>query len=51
MIVAGIIAILIAWLTGIGVLYTIGLILIVIGVVLLIAGSVGHPVGGRRHYY
>jgi hypothetical protein len=26
-------------------------VLIVVGAVLWIAGSVGHEVGGRRHYY
>ncbi|MFB7876183.1 MULTISPECIES: DUF6131 family protein [unclassified Nocardia] len=36
---------------GISLLSTIGVVLLVIGVVLLLAGSVGRPVGGRRHYY
>ena len=30
---------------------TIGIILLVIGVVLAILGSAGRPVGGRRHYF
>ncbi|WP_280348690.1 DUF6131 family protein [Nocardia neocaledoniensis] len=36
---------------GISLLSTIGVILLVIGVVLALAGSVGRPVGGRRHYF
>jgi hypothetical protein len=30
---------------------TIGWVLLVIGVVLLILGQVGRPVGGRRYWY
>jgi membrane-bound ClpP family serine protease len=33
------------------VLQTIGVVLLVIGAVLWIAGSVGRPVGGRRYWY
>src|SRR5215475_9987095 len=33
------------------VLWVIGVILTVVGAVLWIAGSVGHEVGGRRHYW
>jgi hypothetical protein len=29
----------------------IGLVLLIVGAVLWIAGSVGHEIGGRRHYY
>ena len=33
------------------VLITIGIIVLLIGVILAILGSVGHAVGGRRHYF
>jgi Family of unknown function (DUF6131) len=36
---------------GIGILTTIGLILLVLGVVLALAGAAGHPIGDRRHYF
>jgi Family of unknown function (DUF6131) len=32
-------------------LWTLGIIVLLIGLVLLILGSVGHAVGGRRWYY
>ncbi len=51
MIVAGIVLLLLGLLLGVGILYTIGIILIVIGAVLWIVGSTGRAVGGRRHYY
>jgi len=33
------------------VLWGIGILLILVGIVLAVLGSVGHAVGGRRHYY
>ena len=51
MIVLGLILLLLGVLLGIGILYTIGLVLIVIGAVLWILGSMQRGVGGRRHYW
>ena len=51
MIVAGIVLLLLGLLLGVGILYTIGIILIVVGAVLWVIGSTGRAVGGRRHYY
>ncbi|MFI9776744.1 DUF6131 family protein [Streptomyces sp. NBC_01003] len=51
MIILGVILLVIGLLAGIGILWTIGGILVIIGVVLWILGSVGHAVGGRRHYW
>ncbi len=51
MIIAGIVLLLLGLLLGVGILYTIGIILIVIGAVLWIVCSTGRAVGGRRHYY
>lgn len=51
MIVLGVILLIIGWITGISILYTVGGILLVIGLILLLLGSVGRPVGGRRWYY
>ena len=33
------------------VLWGIGMLCIVIGIILYLAGVMGHAVGGRRHYY
>ncbi|MEU8785395.1 DUF6131 family protein [Streptomyces sp. NPDC048637] len=51
MIVLGIILLLIGFLTGIGILWTIGIILAVIGAILWILGAMGHAVAGRKHYW
>jgi Family of unknown function (DUF6131) len=49
--ILGVILLIIGWLANIGILTTIGIILIIIGAVLWILGSTGRPVGGRRHYW
>jgi hypothetical protein len=51
MIVLGLIILVIGWLAGIPILTTLGGIILVIGLVLLVLGSTGRAVGGRRHYW
>lgn len=51
MIILGIILLVTGYLLGIGVLSTLGLILLIIGVVLMLFGSFGTPVGGRRYWF
>jgi hypothetical protein len=51
MIVLGIILAVLGWILGLNFLWVIGIVLIVIGAVLWILGSVGRPVGGRRYWY
>lgn len=51
MIALGIVLLVIGYLLGISILWTLGIILVVVGAVLWILGSVGHAVGGRRHYW
>jgi hypothetical protein len=47
----GVVFLLLGFLLGIPILWTLGVILLVVGVVLWIMGSVGREIGGRRHYY
>jgi hypothetical protein len=51
MVVLGIVLILVGWLANIAILETLGLVLLAVGVVLMILGSTGRAIGGRRHYY
>ena len=51
MITLGLILLVIGLLAGIPVLTTLGVIVVVIGLVLLLLGSMGRAVGGRRHYW
>jgi hypothetical protein len=50
-IIFGLILLLIGFVTGITILWTIGMIVLIVGLVLWLLGAVGHSVGGRRHYY
>jgi hypothetical protein len=51
MIVFGVVLLIIGFLAKIAILWTIGAIVAVIGLVLLLLGSSGHAIAGRRHYY
>ena len=51
MVILGLILLLLGLLFGVSLLYVIGLVLVVIGAVFWIAGSAGHAIGGRRHYF
>lgn len=51
MIVLGIILLLIGIFAGIPILYYIGGILLIIGIVLFVLGAVGRPVGGRKVWF
>lgn len=51
MITAGVVLLLIGFLLGVPILWTVGVALVVIGAVLWILGSVGREIGGHRHYY
>jgi hypothetical protein len=50
-IVLGLILLLVGYLTGLSILYTLGGILLVVGVVFVILGAVGRPIGGRKVWY
>jgi hypothetical protein len=50
-IVLGIVLLVLAAIIDSGILWTIGGILVVLGVIFWILGAMGRAVGGRRHYY
>jgi hypothetical protein len=50
-IILGIILLIIGFVAKIAILWTIGIIVIVVGAILALLGAVGHAVGGRRHYF
>jgi len=51
MIVLGIVLLIIGFIAKIAIIWTLGIILLVVGAVLFLLGSMGRAVGGRRHYY
>jgi Family of unknown function (DUF6131) len=50
-IILGVILLVLGLVFQIPVLWTIGIILLVVGAALWIAGATGHAVAGRRHYW
>jgi hypothetical protein len=51
MIILGVILLILGAVFNIGLLWTIGIILVVLGAILWILGTAGHAIGGRRHYW
>ncbi len=51
MIILGIILLIVGYFTGLSILYTIGGILVVVGIILWILGAVGRPVAGRKVWF
>lgn len=51
MIVLGVVLLIIGFVAKVAILWTLGIIAIVIGAVLAIAGTAGREIGGRRHWY
>jgi len=51
MIIVGLVLMLIGFIAGIPILWSLGILVAVIGLVLLILGTAGREVGGRRHYF
>lgn len=51
MIIVGVICLILGLIFGAPVLWTIGVILTIVGLALALIGALGHAVGGRKHYY
>lgn len=50
-IILGLILLIVGFLFKIAILWTIGIILLIIGAILWLVGSTGRAIGGRRHYW
>jgi Family of unknown function (DUF6131) len=51
MIVLGLVLLLLGMLLGIGILWSAGVIVLIVGLILMLLGRTGRPVGGRAHYW
>ena len=51
MILLGVILVLLGLVTGAGIVYSLGAILLVVGVVFYVLGATNRAVGPRRHYW
>lgn len=51
MIVLGIVLLIVGFLTGIPVVWGLGVLAVIVGLILELLGATGRAVAGRRHYY
>lgn len=51
MIILGVILLIIGFVAKIAIVWTLGIIALVVGAILALLGMAGHAIGGRRHYY
>jgi Family of unknown function (DUF6131) len=51
MIVLGVVLLLIGFVTKVSIIWTLGIVAVLVGAVLALLGATGREVGGRRHYY
>jgi uncharacterized membrane protein HdeD (DUF308 family) len=51
MIIFGVILIIIGAVANIPILYTLGVIALVVGLALWVLGAMGHAIGGRKHFF
>jgi len=51
MIIIGLVLLLLGLFLGVPILWTIGVVLVLVGAVLWILGATGRAVGGRNHYW
>jgi len=51
MIILGVLLLIIGFVTGVAIIWTIGIIAVIAGAILALLGFAGHAIGGRKHYY
>ena len=51
MIILGVVLLIIGFIAKVAIIWTLGIIAIVVGAVLALIGFAGHEIGGRKHYY
>jgi hypothetical protein len=51
MIILGVVLMLIGFIAKIPILWSVGIVIAVVGVILMLLGMAGREIGGRKHYY
>jgi Family of unknown function (DUF6131) len=51
MIILGLILLIVGFVMKIAIVWTIGIVVLVLGLILVLLGATGRAVGGRRHYW
>jgi hypothetical protein len=50
-IILGVVLLIIGFIAKVPIIWTLGIIAVIVGAILALIGAVGNGVGGRRHYY
>jgi uncharacterized membrane protein HdeD (DUF308 family) len=50
-IVLGVVLLIIGFVTKIPIIWTVGIVVVVVGAVLFLLGATGRAIGGRKHWY
>jgi membrane-bound ClpP family serine protease len=50
-IILGLILLIIGFVAKVAIIWTIGIIVLIVGAILMLLGRVGHAIGPRRHYF
>lgn len=51
MIILGIVLLIIGFIAKIAIVWTIGIVVLALGLILVLLGAIGRGIGGRRHYW
>ena len=51
MIVLGVVLLIIGFVTKVPIIWTVGIIVVVVGAILFLLGTSGRAIGGRKHWY
>lgn len=51
MIIVGIVLLVLGFVLGVPILWTLGIVAVIVGIVLMIMGGAGRGLAGRRHYW
>jgi hypothetical protein len=51
MIILGVVLLAIGFIAAVPIIWTIGVIVLVIGLIFMVFGALGHAIGGRRHIF
>jgi uncharacterized membrane protein HdeD (DUF308 family) len=50
-IILGIVLLIIGFIAKVAIIWTLGIIVVVVGAILALVGFAGHELGGRKHWY
>jgi uncharacterized membrane protein HdeD (DUF308 family) len=50
-IIVGVVLLIVGFIAKVAIIWTIGIVIVIVGAILALLGFAGHAVGGRKHYF